>query len=201
MWRGSKSPSLFLSPSHLWREIQLVWFRPNLRTAPEPVERGRCLRLDAKLHLWLPFLSAHKDQLAFKEGLWIVLQIKSCTLWISRRQRSAWTIPDPGRRPPQSAISLLQNRTPLNTHKAVAVFVCHHSSPFGFGSLLAGLALVGARGRFPELCEVLFWVLRCGCGSSCCCHFNCLLQICHLQQQQNKNQGMSQVLLFSSSLF
>lgn len=81
-----------------------------------------------------------------------VKELQSCSPPNQQEAEVCWDHPTSSEhRPLQPLTLLLCNSTPLNAHRR-AVFVCHHSSPFGFGSFLAGLALVGARGWLPELC-------------------------------------------------
>lgn len=53
----------------------------------------------------------------------------------------------------------------------------HTRSPLALGGFLAGLALVGTRGRLPQLSQVLLWVLRCGRGRCGCCNLNGFFQV------------------------
>lgn len=53
----------------------------------------------------------------------------------------------------------------------------HTRSPLALGGFFAGLALVGARGRLPQLSQVLLGVLRCGRGCRGCCNLNGFLQV------------------------
>lgn len=53
----------------------------------------------------------------------------------------------------------------------------HTRSPLALGGFFAGLALVGAWGRLPQLSQVLLGVLRCGRGRRGCCNLNGFLQV------------------------
>lgn len=62
----------------------------------------------------------------------------------------------------------------------------HTRSPLALGGFFAGLALVGARGRLPQLSQVLLGVLRRGRSCCGCCNLNGFLQVGDLPRGKGK---------------
>lgn len=77
----------------------------------------------------------------------------------------------------------------------------HTRSPLALGGFFAGLALVGARGRLPQLSQVLLGVLRCGRGRRGCCNLNGFLQVGDLPRGKEwGKQGRFQTLTVPAHL-